>query len=108
MNSGVLSRLNAARGVHVSGQLQHVVFLQDLLRALVHRRQGVEDGTQLGRGLPLALHAHQLEEELPVGQSEEDELGGLAEHPGVMRGQGHLVGFPEDRTTPQSAQSQVP
>lgn len=61
----------------------------------MHERQGVDDDAQDGRGLPLALHTHKLQEVPSFREGEEDELCGLTEHPGVVRGQSHLVGVPE-------------
>lgn len=77
-----------------SGQLQHAVLRQDALGSCVHEGQGVDDGAQDGRGLLLALHAHQLQEVLSVRESVEDQLCSLTEEPGVVGGQRHLVGVP--------------
>lgn len=81
-----------------SGQLQHVMLGQDPLSLCVDERQGVDDDAQHGRRLPLALHAHQLQEEASVGEGVEDELCGLTEQPGVVRRQRHPVGVSEGRT----------
>lgn len=81
-----------------SGQLQHVVLSQDLLSLCVHECQGVDDDLQDRRGLPLAPHTHQLQEVLSVRESQEDQLCSLAEPPGVVRRQRHLVGVPEGRS----------
>ncbi len=80
-----------------SGKVQHAVFAQDSLSLRVHERQGVDDDAQDGRGLLLAFHTHQLQEVPSVREGEEDELCGLTKHPGVVGGQRHLVGVPEDR-----------
>lgn len=69
-----------------SGQVEHVMFLQDPLGSDVNRFQSLNDKLQDGDGVLLPPHAHQLQEELPVWESEEDELGRPAQHPGVVRG----------------------
>lgn len=80
-----------------SGQLQHAVLGQDSLSLRVHERQGADDDVQDGRGLRLALHAHQPQEVLSVRESEEDQLCGLTEQPGVVGSQRHLVGISSGR-----------
>ncbi|TNN32610.1 hypothetical protein EYF80_057228 [Liparis tanakae] len=71
------------------GELQHVVFGEDLLSLRVDERERVDDAPQDGRGLPLAAHTHQLQEVAPVRQGEEHKLCRLAEHPRVVGGQRH-------------------
>lgn len=58
----------------------------------------MDDGAQDGRGLLLALHAHQLQEVLSVREGVEEQLCSLTEEPGVVGGQRHLVGVPEGRS----------
>lgn len=61
----------------------------------MHQRQSADDDAQDGRRLPLVVHADQPQEVASVRQSEEDELRGLTQHPGVVRRQRHRVGVSE-------------
>lgn len=69
-----------------------------MLGLVVHERQRVDEEMEDGRGLLLALHAHQLQEVLSVWEGMENHLSSLAEEPGVVGGQSHPVGVPGGRT----------
>lgn len=91
------STYHQSAGVCSSGQLQQVELGQQSLSLRVHRCQSVDNHTQDGRRLLLVLNTYELQKVLPVWESEEDQLGSLTEHPGVVGRQRHPVGDPEGR-----------